>query len=42
MNIYDHIYKRIEKLKIVAEENAKDFKQHLNILVFIGHGIING
>ena len=41
MNIYDHIDNHIKKLKIVSEQIAKDYTQHLNILVFIGHGIIN-
>ena len=39
--MYDKINDEIKELKSVANRTAKSNAQHLNVFVFIGHGVIN-
>ena len=41
MNIYNKIDNHMKELKSAARIYAKEKKQYLNVLAFIGHGIIN-
>ena len=40
-NLYEKIDKKINDLKITAWYTANNKAQQLNVLAFIGHGVIN-
>jgi hypothetical protein len=40
-NLFERFNNKIEELKNLSNLTAKKNAQHLNVLVFIGHGFIN-